>query len=125
MSFFESSLGQIPSYSWKSIWATKDTLEASLCWRIGTSLKVLVRTDAWILVNPNLRIQTRIHENSNQIVADLIDLETRKLKEDVIHSTFIEKDARRILAIPLSNVPHEDFLAWRGEAIGEYTVCSA
>ncbi|KAH1107396.1 hypothetical protein J1N35_011164 [Gossypium stocksii] len=39
--FMESSLGQLPSYTWRSIWATKGILEAGICWRIGSSTKIL------------------------------------------------------------------------------------
>ncbi|MBA0736768.1 hypothetical protein Gogos_010273 [Gossypium gossypioides] len=37
----ESSLGQLPSYTWRSIWATKGIFEAGMCWRIGSGTKIL------------------------------------------------------------------------------------
>lgn len=37
---------------------------------------------------------------------------------------FSEVDAQRILQISLARLPQDDFLAWRGEPTGEYTVRS-
>ncbi|MBA0754602.1 hypothetical protein Gogos_021689 [Gossypium gossypioides] len=37
----KSSLGQLPSYTWRSIWATNDILEAEMCWRIGLGTEIL------------------------------------------------------------------------------------
>lgn len=38
---------------------------------------------------------------------------------------FLEDVAEKILSIPLSETPHEDFQVWRAEASGDYTVRSA
>ncbi|KAA3481600.1 Zinc finger, CCHC-type [Gossypium australe] len=55
----------------------------------------------------------------------LIGSNTRKWKEELVKDTFVEDDADRILRIPLASSPHEDFLAWGGEASGEFSVRSA
>ncbi|MFQ6670311.1 hypothetical protein Gotur_035287 [Gossypium turneri] len=39
-------------------------------------------------------------------------------------NTFSERDAERILKIPLLRCLNNDHIAWRGEASGEYSVRS-
>lgn len=34
--FLRVRLGNIPSFSWKTIWAAKGVLQDGLCWRVGT-----------------------------------------------------------------------------------------
>ncbi|MFQ6621298.1 hypothetical protein Gotur_002226, partial [Gossypium turneri] len=46
-------------------------------------------------------------------------------KRELINNTFTEDDAARILRIPLARTPHEDFLIWGGELMGEFIVRSA
>ncbi|MBA0880222.1 hypothetical protein Goshw_022233 [Gossypium schwendimanii] len=117
----KSSLGQLPSYTWRSIWATKGILEAEMCWRIGLGTEVSVRADVWIPINQNQRIQNPTQDDSIQRVTNLIDQQTNNWNEDLINSTFDVDDARQILAIPLPFVPQKDVSAWSGEATGEYT----
>ncbi|MBA0712681.1 hypothetical protein Golax_011763 [Gossypium laxum] len=58
------------------------------------------------------------------VVADLIDDNSSVWKIDVVNNTFSESDANKILGIPLANEPYDDFMVWRGEASGEYSVWS-
>ncbi|KAA3472099.1 reverse transcriptase [Gossypium australe] len=53
--------------------------------------------------------------------ADLIDSNTRKWKTDLIINTFEEREAERILCIPLPLCSFEDFVVWNGEPTGEYS----
>lgn len=101
VSFLESRLGHLPSFTWRSIWATKPTLEAGLCWRIGNGSTIDVRMAAWVPTSPNCKSQHPIQNLSIATVADLINSNTMCWKEDLISSTFHEEDARRILSIPL------------------------
>lgn len=39
-------------------------------------------------------------------------------------ASFSKFVAQKRLLIPLAHLPHKDFLSWRGEASGEYTVHS-
>ncbi|MBA0678300.1 hypothetical protein Goari_019654, partial [Gossypium aridum] len=54
-------------------------------------------------------------------VADLIDVNTRKWKVEMIQNTFSEEEVARILCIPLSMNLHEDHIIWRGELTREYS----
>lgn len=105
--------------------ATKGILDTGMCWRVGIGSTIEVRTDAWLPRGPNQNIQSNINDGSIQMVADSIDPITRAWKEGTIQNTFGEDDVQRILSIPLARVPHDNFRAWSGEALGEFTVRSA
>ncbi|MBA0651962.1 hypothetical protein Goklo_019252, partial [Gossypium klotzschianum] len=44
---------------------------------------------------------------------------------ELIVNTFLEEDAEKILRIPLAGRPHDDFLVWGGESLGEFSVLSS
>ncbi|XP_017624602.1 uncharacterized protein LOC108468221 [Gossypium arboreum] len=122
--FLNSRLGNLPSFTWQSIWAAKGLLLKGLGWRIGNGKHVSIWEDAWILGNEDFKIQ---HTNVNMSilkVADLIEANGRKWNSELICNTFSEQEVERILYIPLSLYEHEDFVIWRGEPTGEYSVQS-
>ncbi|KAA3466908.1 reverse transcriptase [Gossypium australe] len=116
--FRNSSLGNSSSYVWCSIWATKDTLEKGLIWKVGTSTNILIFEDSWIPNYVNLI-------NCNDKVAELINNNERDWNRELIGNTFLEAKAELILRIPLAMEPHEDLLAWNGEPPGEFLVRSS
>lgn len=122
--FLNSRLGNSSSYVWRSIWAAKGVLEKGLCWRDGTGLNICINHDAWILEAPNFRLSTVVNTMSDSKVFDLIDSSNRLWKNELIHNTFSEEDAARILRIPLAQTPHDDFLTWGAESSGEFSVRS-
>lgn len=71
------------------------------------------------------RVLEPISNGSLNVVADLIDPQKREWKSKLIRDTFSEMMTNNILPIPLAMVLYEDFRVWRGEATGEFTVCSA
>ncbi|KAA3464145.1 reverse transcriptase [Gossypium australe] len=113
------------SYTWKSIWAAQDVLRKGLVWRVGTGKTISINYDAWIPEATNFRLSSQVDLMRDYCVNLLIDSTTRKWKEELVKDTFVEVDAARILRIPLASNPHEDFLAWGGEASGEFSVRSA
>ncbi|KAA3469163.1 reverse transcriptase [Gossypium australe] len=41
LDFINVRLGNLPSLTWKSIWAAKGLLKSGLCWRVGEGIKSL------------------------------------------------------------------------------------
>ncbi|KAA3468585.1 reverse transcriptase [Gossypium australe] len=124
-SLLNSRLGNSCSYVWRSIWATKDTLEKELIWKVGTGLKISVTEDAWIPNYGNVRLRSSVGNLQFDKVADLIYGNEREWNRDLIVNTFPEDMTDLIFQIPLSLEPHEDFLAWKGESSGEFSVRSS
>ncbi|KAA3463501.1 reverse transcriptase [Gossypium australe] len=107
-----------------SQWTAKGLLLKGLGWRIGDGQKVSIWEDRWVPGDEILNCQNLSQNPSLVKVAELIDNNTRRWNEELILRTFAERDAERILSIPLSMRSHEDFLIWREEATGEYSVRS-
>ncbi|KAG8496161.1 hypothetical protein CXB51_009002 [Gossypium anomalum] len=122
--FLNSELGNLPSYTWKSIWAAKELLKSGLVWRVGNGHNIRIEADVWVPNADSLHINHRVRGQNLVMVANLIDSNTSSWKAELIKSTFSEEDAKKIFQIPLASTTHEDFLAWRGEHTGEYTVRS-
>lgn len=122
--FINASLGNMSSYTWRSIWASKGILFEGMGWRVGDGMSISVNNDVWVMESPNFKITNPPISMHNVNVAELIDVSTQRWREEMIINTFDTVDASRILRIPLSLVPHEDRLVWYGEASGEYSICS-
>ncbi|KAA3464775.1 reverse transcriptase [Gossypium australe] len=107
--FLQLSLGSLCYYIWRSIWATKDTLEKGLMWKVGTSMNISITQDIWIPDYVNGRLLSRVDNLQCDKVADLISSNEREWNKELIVNTFPEDVADSILRIPLSMEPHEDF----------------
>ncbi|KAA3478183.1 reverse transcriptase [Gossypium australe] len=120
--FTNSQLGNLPSLTWRSVWAAKGLLENRLCWRVGKGNQISVWNDRWI---PGGEIINSSEGNENteiKLVADLIEASSRKWKKEVIENTFPEQIVEKIMQIPLAEDTYEDFQVWRGEHTGDFTV---
>ncbi|XP_024195998.1 uncharacterized mitochondrial protein AtMg00310-like [Rosa chinensis] len=70
--FWNVSEYATPSYSWRSIFATKDLLHAGSLWQIGDGASLSVWNDSWI---PSHKLQPMIGASTDlEIVSDLIKL---------------------------------------------------
>ncbi|KAA3472189.1 reverse transcriptase [Gossypium australe] len=124
-SFLQSSLGNSGSYVWRSIWVTKGSLEKGLIWKVGTGAHISISQDIWI---PDYTIGRLLFSFNNlhcDKVAGHICNNVREWNKELIVNTFPGDVADLILRIPLSTVPHEDFLAWSGEPSGVFSVRSS
>ncbi|KAA3453480.1 reverse transcriptase [Gossypium australe] len=123
--FLNSRLGNSCSYVWRSIWATKDILQRGLIWRVGTGQDISISEDAWIPNYSNGRLLSRFVNLQCGNVAELINSSKREWDKGLILNTFSVDVADLILRIPLSQYPHVDRVAWRGEPSGEFSVRSS
>lgn len=46
LDFIDVRSDNLPSYTWKSIWAANGVLQEGLCWRVGSGLKISINDDA-------------------------------------------------------------------------------
>ncbi|KAA3465452.1 reverse transcriptase-like protein [Gossypium australe] len=106
--FLDSRLGNSSSYVWRSIWATKATLEKGVIWKVGTGRNISINEDAWIPNYDNIRLMSRFD-----------NLQSDKAE------ALINRVADLILRIPIAAEAHEDFMAWNEEPSGEFTVKSS
>ncbi|MFQ6654705.1 hypothetical protein Gotur_025582, partial [Gossypium turneri] len=123
--FYKARLGNLPSFTWKSIWAVRGFLERGRCWRVGRGDQISIWTDSWIPGNEADIIPIQDRNDNIKLVSDLIDSDSRSWKIELIRNTFQPVIAEKILQIPLAETVQEDFQVWRGEPTGEFYVRSA
>ncbi|MBA0575583.1 hypothetical protein Golob_023901, partial [Gossypium lobatum] len=123
--FYEAQLGNLPSFTWKSIWAARGLLERGRGWRVGRGDQISIWTDSWIPGNEADNIPFQVGNDNIKLVSDLIDSNSRSWKIELIRNTFQPVIAEKILQIPLAETVQEDFQVWRGEPTGEFFVRSA
>lgn len=92
---------------------------------MGCKNQISVQNDAWIPGCREHRIHELINDSTVNVVSELIIAQRRVWNEELIRNTFSQKVVSRILQIPFSVEPHEDFQVWCGEPSSEFTVHSA
>lgn len=66
-------LSHNPSYTWKSLWASKGVLSLGSYWKVGTGNSLLILDDAWLPSSPNFKIVSNVPILQNVTVSELID----------------------------------------------------
>ncbi|XP_024195622.1 uncharacterized protein LOC112198734 [Rosa chinensis] len=124
-SFWSATAHTAPSYSWRSIFATRELLKLGSYWQIGSGTKVNVWSDAWVPGLPNFVPHvTQIQVNDNLNVNELMRAQG-VWHEERVRALFNGVEAKAILAIPLSTRPVDDRLFWKLESIGNFMVKTA
>lgn len=123
-SFLEASIGNRPSFGWRSMLHGRDLLVRSLRKEIGNGKTLNVWTDPWCdfgerwnpwMMNPIINLEMK--------VSDLINQETGVWRRDVLEANFFPGDVDIILK-KKTVVTVEDFWCWKYYRSGEYTVRS-
>ncbi|KAL9858668.1 putative ribonuclease H domain, reverse transcriptase zinc-binding domain-containing protein [Arabidopsis thaliana] len=123
--FLEAGLGSRPSFAWRSILHGRELLKKGLLKRVGNGNSIRVWMDPWIedvavrmpwIMNPIINIELR--------VKDLIDYRNRDCDIHKLEEHFFTGDILKIRKKkPL--VSQEDFLIWRHNKSGDFSVKSA
>ncbi|KAL0415244.1 UNVERIFIED_CONTAM: Methyltransferase-like protein 22 [Sesamum latifolium] len=94
----EAKLGNNPSFTWRSIIATKDIIKRGARWRVGTGQNINIWTDPWI---------------------------PRSFCFKVVLHTFLPMDSDAILGIPTSRFGQVDKWVWHHTDNGLFSVRGA
>ncbi|KAK9270863.1 hypothetical protein L1049_026449 [Liquidambar formosana] len=125
-SFLSSSLGSLPSFSWRSIWGAKETLGRGVRWRIGNGKSVDIWKEKWLPTPTSFKVTSpRQILNEGALVSDLIDAEKKEWRKSLVNSIFLPHEAAIICQIPLSNRLPDDRPMWHYHPKGFFTVRSA
>ncbi|KAL0378748.1 UNVERIFIED_CONTAM: hypothetical protein Sradi_3180300 [Sesamum radiatum] len=123
--FFEAKLGSSPSYTWRSLWATRDILAAGLRWQVGNGHSISVVGHPWLPRPMTFQLIRRpISLTEYSKVAQLIRA-TNVWDEPLIRAEFAPEDAECILNIIPRGQDVEDELIWHYETNGRFSVRSA
>jgi hypothetical protein len=113
------------SFTWQSIWSGLQTLKKGHIWRVGQGTSINIWDDEWIPSSNSRKVITPKGQHIITRVNELIDPITNMWDIDLVNQTFWPVDARRILAIPLSQHMMEDFVSWHFTKTGIFSVRSA
>ena len=102
-----------------------DLLKKGVIWRIGSGSQVRIFRDNWIPRADALKVSGRLANSRRRWVSELINPVTRSWDEDDVRQCCPGRDADAILAIKLPARSCDDFVAWRPEKNGIFSVRSA
>ncbi|XP_062006063.1 uncharacterized protein LOC133723263 [Rosa rugosa] len=124
-SFWTAELHTSPSYSWRSIFSTRELLQESVYWQIGNGTQVNIWSDSWVPSLPSGK--PNVNATALEEVAGVQDLisNTGSWNVELINRLFSVEEAEAILSIPLSSRNVEDRLVWKLERDGKYSVKTA
>jgi hypothetical protein len=108
--FWHAPQPRSSSFTWRNLIHGKKILEKGILWRVGDGKKIRLTKDRWIQDFSLLKPTISLHDDLR--VSSLIDEETRNWNEGIILSLFSEGDAEKILQVPLSSTPCDDFPSW-------------
>ncbi|OMO54692.1 reverse transcriptase [Corchorus capsularis] len=124
--FMAARQGRNPSFLWRSLLAGRAVLAEGCRWRVGDGASIRVFVDKWINSPPSYKPMSQYveDENLNIRVSDLIDVDLKAWRVDVLERLFSDEDKFRIQCLPLSSYPRCDSLVWNLDPMGQYTVKS-
>ena len=123
--FVEASLGNNPSFSWRSIMAAQNLVREGIQWRVGNGTNIRIWSDKCLSSPSTYRVASPrqfLHQDTR--VSELIDQATANWKTDVLHALFLPHEADVIKGIPLSSRLPADKLIWAEEPNGKFSVRS-
>ena len=109
----EAQVVKKPSYVWRSIMATRETVEMGSRWCIDNGRTMEIWCNRWIPTLDNFKIISPKGSNGELVkVTELIDGDTGMWKADLIKKNFLPYEVDIILGVPLSPRMSEDSLIW-------------
>ncbi|XP_062155219.1 uncharacterized protein LOC133863283 [Alnus glutinosa] len=122
----QATLGNSPSYAWRSVHNAREVLERGLIWRVGNGEKVRIWGDCWIPSSSNFKVHSSVAVlNSEDTVSKLIDQTLGWWNYLFIQRIFGPQEAKLICSVPISPLKSSDCLIWRGTTHGCFSVKSA
>lgn len=110
---WEASVGNYPSYGWRSIWGSRKLLDGGVRWKIGNNSRIRVWRDAGMPGSGSGRVITPCPEAKKDLtLASFIDPIKHELKSRDVNSCFLSFQARKIPSIPLKMDNSKDEMCW-------------
>ena len=123
--FLNASLGSNPSYLWRSILATQDTMKRGMRRKIGNGLTTTVWKVPWLPDLQNGYLTTELYEQLQDIKVQSLLAENQKSWDvEVVSDLFTDRDKKLILQIPIPIRDKEDSWYWALEDKGVFSVKS-
>ncbi|XP_019172478.1 PREDICTED: uncharacterized protein LOC109167861 [Ipomoea nil] len=122
--FLEATIGNNPSFCWRSIMAAKDLVCGGIRRRVGNGSSTLIWEHPWLNDELDPMIHTEIPQYlSGAKVIGLIDRDTGTWDPHILADIFQPSDIPRIQSIPIAP-EYDDIWYWYGDPNGCYSVKS-
>ncbi|KAM6577068.1 hypothetical protein CsatB_028905 [Cannabis sativa] len=123
--YLTASLGNNPSFIWRSIFEAQRVVQMGARWKVGSDSKVAVTGEPWLLFGDNPCI-TSIHPAlSTAVVGNLMEIGGERWDLELLQDLFNSRDVAAISSVPILQHPAADELVWHHELSGNYSVKSA
>ena len=124
--FLQASIGNNPSYAWRSIMAAQYLVQQGTRWSVGNGNSIHVWGDKLLPTSSTYKVVSpRQILHANTRVSELISQDSGAWKHQVLDVIFLPHEAELIKSIPLSAQLPEDKLIWAGNNNGKFSVKSA
>ncbi|XP_031106177.1 uncharacterized protein LOC116010810 [Ipomoea triloba] len=121
-SFLDATIGNNPSYCWRSIMAAHTLICSGVRRRIGNGRSTQIWGHPWLPDGPDPMVATPMPVYLiGSLVSGLIDEASGMWDLSVLDDIFVPGDVSRIVKIPISPT-YEDSWYWYGDPKGIYTV---
>jgi hypothetical protein len=124
-SFIDSTLGNNPSFTWRSIWKLRQVLLYGCRWSIGNGQHIKVMGEPWLRAEDGRWITSPQTQGVyNLTIQQLMIPNSKQWNVEKLNSLFLKEEVKKILAVPLLHMVEEDKLIWSEERDGSYSVRS-
>ncbi|XP_060969989.1 uncharacterized protein LOC115713780 [Cannabis sativa] len=124
-SYLDASLGNNPSFVWRSVWEAQQLVRKGLRWCVGDGTEINVLNEPWLPCSDNPYVSTSHPSLIGAKVHSLMKINDTGWDMEILEDLFEERDRRLIVKIPLQQSAAKDTLTWAYEASGIYSVKSA
>uniref|UniRef100_A0A803Q3T6 PHD finger protein ING n=1 Tax=Cannabis sativa TaxID=3483 RepID=A0A803Q3T6_CANSA len=116
--FLSESLGNNPSYIWRSVLESQALVRAGARRSVGSGSQVNILHDPWLVDDANPYVESRQDCLVGKMVNALMKVGVREWDDEVLKDVLIEKDQEKVWKIPLIDEAESDDWYWRKEATG-------
>ncbi|KAK9032690.1 hypothetical protein V6N11_056948 [Hibiscus sabdariffa] len=124
-SILSSTLGNRPSYAWRSIYMSLQEVKSGFFWQVNTQSTIKILSDKWGGFQPITLTETYIDNHDNPLLCNEFMNESGDAWDATkVMQVFNSTDAAAILSCPIAK-NHTDILIWANHSSGLYSVRSA
>lgn len=124
--FEKASIGNNPSFAWRSIMAAQGVVWKGLRWQVGNGKSIKIWKDKWLPTPSSFKVSSPpVTLQEDTWVEVLIDANTGTWKQEVLNQVFLAHEAEIISGIALSSNMQDDKQIWAPTTTGLFSVRSA
>lgn len=124
-SFLEASLGNNPSFIWRSVWEAKAVITAGARWKVGMGNKINIVGQPWLPDDQHPYVTSDLTGLEQHTVSSLMCMDCKEWDVDILRDMFNARDQGCIASIQLSITDEDDRWYWSKENSGQSSVKSA